>query len=269
MDNDGKCHLNLHDDDENSSKTWKCGLTCRTFESEDRQSIIDLKNDFSFESVEKVRDVLEKLDNGCEHGHYSKAYDADIEESSDESSCGIQFEELKAHPLPCSSGCCSSRLRMLQAGAVDYPVLRTLLNNVYRARRNDNDITQIETGLSEGSIHYLKNNLKLQDLSVLLDDEDSSTAEVKSLSTSESHIEVEFADIIEEFYEKLKQDPEFTCCSCERLLVRKALTHFNFTTEKFKSSTWVQLKNYLLEKDPDVDKDIVRLYPLSAYFEQK
>ena len=74
VDNDGKCHLNLHDDDENSSKTWKCGLTCRTFESEDRQSIIDLKNDFSIESVEKVRDVLEKL-------HYSKAYDVTLKKA--------------------------------------------------------------------------------------------------------------------------------------------------------------------------------------------
>ena len=52
---------------------------------------------------------------------------------------------------------------MLQAGAVHYPFLRTLLNNVYRVRRNDNDIAQIETGLSEGSIHYLKNNLTLDD----------------------------------------------------------------------------------------------------------
>ena len=92
----------------------------------------------------------------------------------------------------------------------------------------------------------------------MLDDEESLTADegtkgVKSsLSTSESHLEVTFAAIIEEFYEKLKEDPEFVCCSCERLLVKKVLTHFNFTTEKFKSSTWIQLKNYILERDPDV-----------------
>ena len=56
MDIDGKCYFNLHD--EKSSKTWKCNLTYRTFCSEDIQSIIDLENDFSDESVENVREVL-------------------------------------------------------------------------------------------------------------------------------------------------------------------------------------------------------------------
>ena len=64
---------------------------------------------------------------------------------------------------------------------------------------------------------------------------------------------VKFAGIIEEFYGKLKEDPEFTCCcSCERLLLKKTLSHFNFTVEKFKSSVWIQLKNYLLSRDSDV-----------------
>ena len=68
--------------------------------------------------------------------------------------------------------------------------MRTLLNNIYRARRSDNDIREIESGLSEGSIYSLKNKLKLQDLSELLDDEllddeDSSTTESESLSTSD------------------------------------------------------------------------------------
>ena len=81
-------------------------------------------------------------------------------------------------------------------------------------------------------------NLELQDLSELLDDEESlPTTEpipkLKPLSTSESHLEVESAGIIEEFYKKLKQDAEFKCCSCERLLLERALTHFNFTVEKF------------------------------------
>ena len=133
-----------------------------------------------------------------------------------------------------------------------YPILRTLLSNIYCARRSHNRIRDIETGLSEGSISSLQNILKIQDLSELLDEEDSSTTGAESLSTSESHLEVQFAAIIEAFYAKLKKDPEFTCCSCERLLLKKVLTGFNFTTEKFKSSTWVQLKNYLHERDPDV-----------------
>ena len=193
VDSDGKCYLNL--DDEKSSKTWKCNLTCRTLCSEEIQSIIDLKNEFSDESVENAREILQLLDNGCEHGHYNKPYDVDKEDN--------ELENRKGHPLPCSSGCCSSWLRMLRAGAVHHPALRSLLNNIYRARRSDNDIREIESSLSEGSISSLKNKLDLQDLSDLLDDEllddkDSPTAESESLSTSESQLEVKFAGIIME-----------------------------------------------------------------------
>ena len=59
-----------------------------------------------------------------------------------------------------------------------------------------------------------------------------SDSDGKSTELSESYLEVEFAEVIQEFYEKLKQDPEFIqefyeklkqdpefkCCSCERLL---------------------------------------------------
>ena len=156
------------------------------------------------------------------------------------------------HPLPCSSGCCTSWLYTLRAAAVHYPILRTLLNNIYRARRSHCGIRDIESGLSEGSVSSLKKFLKVQELSELLDDEQSATTEGEYLSTSESCLEVEFAAIIEIFYDKLKEDPEYTCCSCQKLLLKKVLTSFNFTTEKFKSSTWEQLKNYLRERDPEV-----------------
>ena len=42
VDTNGKCHLTL--DDTESSKTWKCDLTCKEFCSDERQSLIDLKN---------------------------------------------------------------------------------------------------------------------------------------------------------------------------------------------------------------------------------
>ena len=179
-----------------------------------------------------------------------------MEESSNKSSHLNHCKELKGHPLPCSSDYCNSQLRILRAGAVHHPVLRTLLNNIYHARRSDSDIRKVESWLSEGCIHSLINDLELKDLSELLGDEEelSSTIECKSLFTSDSHLEVEFAEIIEQFHEKLKHDPDFTCCSCERLLVEKAVTHFDISTDKFSSSTWMQLRNYLLEKDPDVGK---------------
>ena len=68
-------------------------------------------------------------------------------------------------------------------------------------QEEDIDIGEIKYGPSQGSIHSLKSNLKLQDLSELLEDEKSlSVAEMKFLSTFEAHLEVEFAATIEEFY---------------------------------------------------------------------
>ena len=109
VDSDGRCHLNM--DDEKGSKIWKCDLNCRTFDSEDRQIIIDLKNEFCDDSIENVRDVLQTVDDGCDHGHYCKFSDRLVdteEEASDESSGLIPPEEKKRHPLPCSSDCCTS-----------------------------------------------------------------------------------------------------------------------------------------------------------------
>ena len=114
-----------------------------------------------------------------------------------------EFKKLKGHPLPCSFEHCNSQLRILRAGAVHHPFLRTLLNNIYHARRNDNDIRKVESCLSEGCIHSLIDSLNLKDPSELLDEEEESsscTIQVKPLSTSDSYLEVEFEGIIENFY---------------------------------------------------------------------
>ena len=211
VDSEGRSYLNV--DDEKPSKTWKCKLcncTCRTFDTTDRQIIIDLKNEFCDDSIENVRDVLQILDDGCQHGHYCKFSDrlVDMEEGYDESDLN-PFEEKKGHSLPCSSGCCTSRLHILRAAAVHYPSLRTLLNNIYHARRSHNGIRDIESSLSEGSVSSLKNILKVQELSELLYEE-SVTAEAQSVFSSESHLEVEFEGIIKAFYDKLKEDPEYS-----------------------------------------------------------
>ena len=251
VDSDGKCYFTLTD--EKTMKTWKCNITCKSFCSQERQSIIEIKNEFSDDSVENIRQVLQTLNDGCEQGYYSKRYNVSNEESTDELSDLNRLEHLRGHPLPCSSSCCFSWLRLLRAGAVNYPFLRTLLKNIYCAKQSDNNIRQIESALSDGTLDSLKKTLQLQDLSELLDDEEFSAAEPESLSTFESHLEVEFASIIEEFYKNVKEDWQYVCCSCERLFLKKVPTHFTFAAEKFNSSAWVVLRNYLLEKDPDAD----------------
>lgn len=169
------------------------------------------------------------------------------------------MKHLMGHPMHCASDACSSLLRVLRAAAVHYPALRTLLQQLYCARRNSLLIDKIELDLSSvDCIPSLKLNLGLEDLAVLLEYDEFPSYDhhsTMSSSISESRLEVEFDGIITEFKDKLKEDPEYTCRSCQRLLFKKTLTHFDFTAKKFCSSTWMQLKNYLLEKDPEVNKN--------------
>jgi len=236
---------------------------CKTFCTEDKQNIINLKDYFANGSVEEIRDLLQNLDHDCQHGHYSKHSHVDYtstEGNGGEISLTNDFKdkELKGHPLQCCFGFCNSQLRLLQAGAVHYPALRMLQNKMYQARNSSDMIRKIEYDLTNNCLWSLMQNLQLNDLSDLVDEVSLPTStESKTsctLSTTEAHLEVEFAGIIEDFYGKLNEDPEFTCCSHECLLLRTTLTHYNFTAEKFSSSTWLQLKRYLLEKDTNVVK---------------
>ena len=66
----------------------------------------------------------------------------------------------------------------------------------------------------------------LEDLAVLLEYDEFPSSVHDSVITSfisESHLEVQFASIISEFKDKVKEDPEYTCCSCECLLLKNFL----------------------------------------------
>ena len=180
VDDNGRCYLNL--DDDTLSKTWKCDLTCRALDSEDKQIIIDLNCDDSIENVTwmmvvnmvtSTSSLIMLLWKSVLMNH-------------------LTLIHLKKRRVTRSSGYCTSQLYIFRAAAVHYPILRTLLN--YHC-----GIRDIESGLSEGSVSSLKKLLKVQELSELLDDEQLATTEGECLSTSESHLEVEFVAIIEAF----------------------------------------------------------------------
>ena len=73
----------------------------------------------------------------------------------------------------------------------------------------------------------------------------------------ESHLEVRYAPIIEEYNKKLSKDPEFVCCSCEQLLFHSRVTKFRYGIKKFKSAAWKKLKQHMLMIDPDVKDKVL------------
>ena len=225
VDTNGTCHVSLDDDCDvlDQITSWKCNIICKQFTDDQKKIVVELKNSFD-NSVGVIRSLLEHVDGGCRHPYYFKSY----VESSDEACC-FKVKGLMGHPMHCAFESCDSQLHLLCAGAVHYPALRTLLNSVYRVKRSSRFISKIESDLSAvHSIESLKKNLKITDLVTLLEYDElpsSTTYNCTTLSISEAHLEVKFATIIKEFKDKLKEDAEYYCCSCERLLFKKNLTH--------------------------------------------
>ena len=99
-----------------------CSYACRTVSDEDVDVILDLKCTFE-KPFSKIREQLQNIDIDCPHVHHLKP--RGIGE-------GLETTEITkaGHPLPCVSGMCSSKIRILRAASVHYPALRKFLHAV-------------------------------------------------------------------------------------------------------------------------------------------
>ena len=113
-----------------------CLCVCRTVSDDDVEVILDIKCAFE-KPIPHIREQLQNIDKGCPHVHYLKPRGMED---------GLACTELTklGHPLPCSSGMCSSKLQVLRAASVHYPALRKFLYSVYMARRCHSTVAQID-----------------------------------------------------------------------------------------------------------------------------
>ena len=51
------------------------------------------------------------------------------------------------HPQPCNDGACRSKLRILRAVSVHYPLLRKLLENIYKAQSCHYSVQRLDEAL--------------------------------------------------------------------------------------------------------------------------
>ena len=96
LDPQGKAHI---------SKGSACSYACRTVSDDDVNIILHIKHSFD-KPISQVREQLQNIDEGCPHIHHLKPRGMD-----DDLAC-TEITKL-GHPLPCSSGMCSSKLRVL------------------------------------------------------------------------------------------------------------------------------------------------------------
>ena len=234
---------------------------CRQISDKDVDAIVSITNIFQLPLVE-VRESLENIDEGSPHGHHVKPH-----EMHDDM---VDIEVVKlGHSLPCTtSGMCHSNLRILRAASVHYSALRSMLYNVYHSRKGHASISAIDSSLQNADTDTLRKLLGILEYEEVINDADTSyendepdaagvTFTDVGLPNVETQLEIIYAPIIEEYNDKLSKDPEFACCSCERLIFRNNVTKFKYGVEKFKSPTWNKLNQHLVTIDPDVvDKEL-------------
>ena len=152
----------------------------------------------------------------------------------------------------CTIAGCESKLRTLRTAAPHYPVLRTLLAGLYESIRYHKFIAGIDSALRTGKFASLALLCRFHDYRKLFSSDLTGEASVARPSVDiqkpnmldiESEVCIKHANMIAELEKKLADDPEFACCSCERLLQRKNVTAFDFSeSKKFTSSMWEVLR---------------------------
>ena len=246
IDEQGKAHI---------SEGSACSYVCRTVSDNDVEVILDLKHAFEKPFAE-VREQLQNIDIGCPHVHHLKPREMD------ESLACTEITKA-GHPLPCASGMCSSKLRVLRAASVHYPALRKLLHAVYMARRHHSIVADIDSAMCTYDYKTLCKLMGIEECEDLIGESFESENvdrhpefSSEGLVNVENDIQVKYAQVFEQYKEKLDEDFEYPCSSCEKLHKKSYVTKYTADTEKFDSDTWEQLKQYLADRDEDFDNKI-------------
>ena len=67
----------------------------------------------------------------------------------------------------------------------------------------------------------------------------------------EAQLQVKYAEVITTFEKQINDDPEYACCSCERLHQCKNVTSLKQSNKKFNSDMWQQVKRYIVKQNPN------------------
>ena len=141
----------------------------------------------------------------------------------------------------------------LRAAARRYPRLHKLLHHVYEAIRLHRVIYDIDVTLCDGDFEQLcslfiffllvgiSNYAKFlgpsNDSADHYSPENSGEAQAvlyqqPNLPDIEAYMHIEYAKLISKLEMKMADDPEFPCCSCERLMQRKQVTDLKLSAKK-------------------------------------
>ena len=184
-------------------------------------------------SLDEIRQGLNKIDRGCTLVQHAQATIPDTPDNGKQP----RVSELHGHPISCEMLSCACPLRVIRASSTHYPILRRFMWLVYSVRKSHLAVVaHIDKALSSGNVEEVVHTLGFSDLSLVFSEDGSDNAvfvkdhSVPGLGSIEHHLLISNADLIAEVQARWKDDPEFPCCSCERLHQRKQVSSVNFTT---------------------------------------
>ena len=169
---------------------------------------------------------------------------------------------------------CDSVRFHLRAAAVHYPLLRKFICHLYRARKLHRNVLSIDDHalyctdfkrlLSLCGLYSCK-EIFYSERGNCSDSVSSGGNTVLGLPGLEPQLKVRHAEFITRFEKEVDDDPEFACCSCERLFQRKNRTSMKSCDTKFTTDVWNMLKCYILSRIDD-EKVLLEEIELESLF---
>ena len=149
------------------------------------------------------------------------------------------------HPLPCfeEANC------FFRAASVHYPLLRRFLSGVYHAIKHHRIAVNFDEALCSGDFTCL---MKLGAVTC------NTVYTLQGVSVEPSPgleliLKLRHSEHITTLEQEVSDDPEFVCCSCERLFQRKSITRMRNCDIKFMSEAWVESKNHPLQYNENIN----------------
>ena len=249
IDDKGICYVNKitnyfeEGKSQGKASSWECNEECKPVSVKDKNLIKRLQAKLKSDSMKKVFKAVDSLDRDCSHGHYTSLRTG---------------RDLRGHPLPCSSDNCFSELRTVRAASVHYDTVRKFLNCLYGLRKSYRFIKAIDDELSRSDYNALLMRMgfkEVDDLSPLFEDVDDKDVDVNLANSglTDMQLELTYAQVINAWLKELGDDPEFPCCSCERLFRWKNVTKVDINDAKWSSSMWETLLSHITKQDKSDD----------------
>ena len=223
---------------------WQCCSECRQPSKEEVEVICTTKFLFkmSLDALDEIRQGLDKIDRGCTLVQQAWATIPDTPDNGEQP----RVSELHGDPISCEMLSCACPLRVIRAASTHYPMLRRFLWLLYSVHKSHLTVARIDEALSSGNVQEVVHTLGFADLSLVFSEDGSENAVfvedhlVPGLGSIENHLLISYADVIAELQARWKDDPEFPCCSCERLHQRKQVSGVDFTRDdKYHTDIWM------------------------------